>query len=142
AKEPPVNKRRRKRDQSAIEGNAPPNVLRKDHAFVHPAQDTRGGKSLAAIRLGPEPPSHTTVQQSVSNPDPLSYAEPQAIPEQDVSQSSKIAVVVADPDSENTSFTSMAESPGSIYQPGWGVTNGCLLDTPRACQDLVDYIAP
>ncbi|GJS01639.1 hypothetical protein Tco_0318147 [Tanacetum coccineum] len=115
AKEPPVNKRRRKRDQSAVEGNAPPKVLRKDHASVHPAQDTRGGKSLAAIGLGPEPPSHT---------------------------SSKIAAVVADPDSENTSFTSMAGSPGSIYQPGWGVTNGCRLDTPGACQDLVDHIAP
>ncbi|GJX70273.1 hypothetical protein Tco_0307444 [Tanacetum coccineum] len=118
AKEPPVNKRRRKRDQSAVEGNAPPKVLRKDHAFVHPAQDTRGGKSLAAIGLGPEPPSYTTVQQSVRNPDPLSYVDPQPIPEQDVAQSSKIAAVVADPDSDNTSFTSMVGSPGSIYQPG------------------------
>ncbi|GJX98808.1 hypothetical protein Tco_0355827 [Tanacetum coccineum] len=114
AKEPPVNKRRRKRDQSVMEGNAPPKVLRKDHASVHPAQDTRGGKSLAAIGLGLEPPSYT---------------------------SSKIAAVVTDPESENTSFTSMAESPKSIYQPGWGVTNGCRLDTPRACQDLVDHIA-
>ncbi|GJS19895.1 hypothetical protein Tco_0448527 [Tanacetum coccineum] len=118
AKEPSVNKRRHKRYQSAVEGNAPPKVLRKDHASVHPAQDTHGGKSLAVIGLGPEPPSHTTVQQSVSNPDPLSYAEPQPIPEQDVAQSSKIAADVADPDSENTSFTSMAGSPGSIYQPG------------------------
>ncbi|GKC52443.1 hypothetical protein Tco_1075188 [Tanacetum coccineum] len=142
AKEPPVNKRRRKRYQSVVEGNAPPKVLRKDNASVHPAQDTRRGKSPAAIGLGPEPPSHTTVQQSVSNPDPLSYVEPQPIPEQDVAQSSKIAAVVADPDSENTSFTSMVGSPGSIYQPGWGVTNGCRLDTPGACQDLVDHIAP
>ncbi|GJW66395.1 hypothetical protein Tco_0120819 [Tanacetum coccineum] len=127
AKEPPVNKRRRKRYQSVVEGNAPPKVLRKDNASVHPAQDTRRGKSPAAIGLGPESPSHTIVQQSVSNPDPLS--------------SSKIAAVVADPDSENTSFTSMAGSPGSIYQPGWDVTNGCRLDTPGACQDLVDHIA-
>ncbi|GJT89564.1 hypothetical protein Tco_1078409 [Tanacetum coccineum] len=100
AKEPPVNKRRRKRDQSAVEGNAPPKVLRKDHASIHPAQDTCGGKSLAAIR------------------------------------SSKIAAVVADPDSENTSFTSMARSLGSIYQPRWGVTNGCHLDTSGACQQV------
>ncbi|GJZ55863.1 hypothetical protein Tco_0611056, partial [Tanacetum coccineum] len=99
-------------------GNAPPKVLRKDHASVHPAQDTRGGKSLTAIGLGPKPPSHTSVRQSVSNPDPLSYAEPQLIPDQDVAQSSRIAAVVADPDSKNTSFTSMAGSPGSIYQPG------------------------
>ncbi|GKD77476.1 hypothetical protein Tco_1340097 [Tanacetum coccineum] len=51
-------------------------------------------------------------------------------------RSSKIAAVVADPDSENTSFTSMVGSPGNIYQPGWGVTNCCRLDTPGACQDL------
>ncbi|GKC51002.1 hypothetical protein Tco_1073747, partial [Tanacetum coccineum] len=108
AKEPPVNKRCRKRDQSAVEGNAPPNVLRKDHASVHPVQDTRGGEVSSCHRV----------------------------------RSSKIAVVVADPDSKNTSFTSMAGSPGSIYQPGWGVTNGCRLNTPGACQDLVDHIAP
>ncbi|GKF67090.1 hypothetical protein Tco_0193607, partial [Tanacetum coccineum] len=93
AKESPVNKRRRKRDQSAVDGDAPPKVLRKDHASVHPAQDTRRGKSLAAIGLGPEPPSLTTVQQSVSNLDLLLYAESQPIPEQDVAQSSKIAAV-------------------------------------------------
>nr|GFD61827.1 hypothetical protein [Tanacetum cinerariifolium] len=26
--------------------------------------------------------------------------------------------------------------------PEWGVTNGSLLDTPEACQDLVDHAAP
>nr|GEY15775.1 hypothetical protein [Tanacetum cinerariifolium] len=30
----------------------------------------------------------------------------------------------------------------SVYRPEWGVTNGNLLDTPEACQDLVDHIAP
>ncbi|GKC56914.1 hypothetical protein Tco_1084512, partial [Tanacetum coccineum] len=139
---PPVNKRRHKRDQSAVEANAPPKVLRKDHASVHPAQDTRGGKSLAAMGLGPEPPSHTSVRQNVSDPDPLSYAEPQPIPDQDIAQSSKEAIITADPNSENTSFASMTGSPGSIYQPEWGVTNGCRLDTPNVCQDLVDHIAP
>nr|GEV70919.1 DnaJ heat shock N-terminal domain-containing protein [Tanacetum cinerariifolium] len=33
-------------------------------------------------------------------------------------------------------------SPGSVYRPEWGVTNGSLLDTPKACQDLVDHAAP
>nr|GFB16537.1 hypothetical protein [Tanacetum cinerariifolium] len=33
-------------------------------------------------------------------------------------------------------------SPGSVYRPEWGVTNGSLLDTPEACQDLVDHAAP
>ncbi|GKE79230.1 hypothetical protein Tco_1545350, partial [Tanacetum coccineum] len=39
----PINKKRRKRDRSVVEANAPPKVLRKDHAFIHPTQDTRGG---------------------------------------------------------------------------------------------------
>ncbi|GJY43106.1 hypothetical protein Tco_0431319 [Tanacetum coccineum] len=86
---PPINKKRRKRDRSAVEANAPPKVLRKDHASVHPTQDTRGGKSLAAMGVGPEPPSHTSVRQSVSDPDSLSYAEPQPIPDQDIAQSFK-----------------------------------------------------
>nr|GFD46263.1 hypothetical protein [Tanacetum cinerariifolium] len=33
-------------------------------------------------------------------------------------------------------------SPGSVYRPEWGVTNGSLLDTPAACHDLVDHVAP
>ncbi|GKB10439.1 hypothetical protein Tco_0844362 [Tanacetum coccineum] len=126
AKEPSDNKRRRKRDQSAMKGNAPPKVLRKDHASVHPAQDTRGGgvSSCHRVRSGASLPYVRATKCK-----------------QDVAQSSKIAAVVADPDSKNTSFTSMAGSPGSIYQPGWIVTNGRRLNTPGTCQDLVDYIA-
>ncbi|GKA74115.1 hypothetical protein Tco_0780417 [Tanacetum coccineum] len=140
-----VNKRRRKRDQSETEANAPPKVLRQYHASVRPEQNTRGGKSLAAMGLGADPPpSYTSATkdtsaalQSVSDPDPLSYAKPQPIPEQDIAQSSKKAAVAEDPESEkSTSFTSMGGSPGSIYQPGWGVTNNCRLDTPDVCQDI------
>ncbi|GJX55122.1 hypothetical protein Tco_0285019 [Tanacetum coccineum] len=36
----------------------------------------------------------------------------------------------------------MVGSPRSIYQPGWGVTNNCRLDTPVVCQDVVDHIVP
>ncbi|GKG23200.1 hypothetical protein Tco_0388503, partial [Tanacetum coccineum] len=36
----------------------------------------------------------------------------------------------------------MVGSPDGNYQPGWGVTNGCRLDTPNACQDVVDHIVP
>nr|GEW82525.1 hypothetical protein [Tanacetum cinerariifolium] len=77
----------------------------------------------------------------VSDPDPLSFANPQSIPKGSVAQSSKGAFVTGDPESENTSFTSMVGSPESIYQPEWGVTNSCRLDTPKTCQDLVDHIA-
>ncbi|GKG58735.1 hypothetical protein Tco_0594505, partial [Tanacetum coccineum] len=48
-----------------------------------------------------------------------------------------------DPDSEkSTSSTSLTGSPGGIYQPGWGVTNDCRLDTPGAFQDMVDRFMP
>ncbi|GKF94379.1 hypothetical protein Tco_0284079, partial [Tanacetum coccineum] len=57
---PLVNKRRRKRDQSEMEANAPPKVLRKDHASVRLVQNTRGGKSLASMRLSANPPSYTS----------------------------------------------------------------------------------
>nr|GFB79513.1 hypothetical protein [Tanacetum cinerariifolium] len=36
----------------------------------------------------------------------------------------------------------MVGSLESIYRPEWGIMNGCLLDAPEACQDLVDHIAP
>nr|GEY88404.1 transposase (putative), gypsy type [Tanacetum cinerariifolium] len=76
----------------------------------------------------------------VSDPDPLSFADPRSLPTADVAQSSKGAAVAGDPKSENTSFTSMVGSPESIYRPKWGVTNGCLLDALEACQDLVDHV--
>ncbi|GJY31041.1 hypothetical protein Tco_0414536 [Tanacetum coccineum] len=113
-----VNKRRRKRDKSKTEANAPPKVLRTDHASVYPESMTRGGKSLAAMGLGADTPSYTPVQQSVSDPDPLSYARPQPIPEPDIAQSSKGATVAGDPDSEkSSSFTSFAGSPGGHGGP-------------------------
>nr|GEV93995.1 hypothetical protein [Tanacetum cinerariifolium] len=47
-----------------------------------------------------------------------------------------------DPESENVSSPAEVGSPGSVYRPEWGVTNDSLLDTPEACQDLVDHAAP
>nr|GEY21074.1 hypothetical protein [Tanacetum cinerariifolium] len=47
-----------------------------------------------------------------------------------------------DPDSENASSPFTVGSLKSIYRPEWGVANGSLLDTPEACQDLVDHVAP
>nr|GEU77781.1 hypothetical protein [Tanacetum cinerariifolium] len=44
---------------------------------------------------------------------------------------------------ENTySAEAVAQSPESIYRPEWGIANGSVLDTPEACQDLVDHVAP
>nr|GFA34605.1 hypothetical protein [Tanacetum cinerariifolium] len=73
-----------------------------------------------------EIPVHT---KGVSDPDSLAC--------------SRKAIVTEDSDYEkSTSFTSMFGSLGSIYQPGWGVTNNCRLDTPVAFQDMADHIVP
>ncbi|GJY23561.1 gypsy type transposase [Tanacetum coccineum] len=136
---PLVHKRRRKRGNDEADANASPKVLRKDHVAFRPAQSTIGGKSLATMGkatsfpITPTPQDTPSGASSVKDPDPLSYAEPRPIPEQDIAQSSKKTVVAKDPDSErSTSFTSMGGSPRSVYQPGWGVTNNCHLDTPSS----------
>ncbi|GJX03593.1 hypothetical protein Tco_0189509 [Tanacetum coccineum] len=58
-------------------------------------------------------------------------------------RSSKDKGVAGNQDSKkSTPSPPINGSPGSIYQPGWGVPNSCRLDTPEACQDVVDHIAP
>ncbi|GKB75778.1 hypothetical protein Tco_0942673 [Tanacetum coccineum] len=93
---PPMNKRRRKRGNDEADTNAPPKVLRKDHAAFSPAQSTLGGKSLASMGLEVgstfvTPATQETLHnaKSMSDPDPLSYAKPQPHPQRDVAQSSK-----------------------------------------------------
>ncbi|GJW04371.1 hypothetical protein Tco_1563227 [Tanacetum coccineum] len=126
---PRVSKKCRKKGNDGADTNAPPKVLTKDHAASHPTQSTVGGKSLASVGLETGPTFLVLVPQETptdaSDPDPLSYANP----------SFKGAAIAGDPESENTSFTSMAGSPGNI-------SNGCRLDTPEVCQDLVDHLAP
>nr|GEV54550.1 hypothetical protein [Tanacetum cinerariifolium] len=56
--------------------------------------------------------------------------------------SSPCVVAAEDPKSENASSPTEVVSPGSVYRPECGVTNGKLLDNPEACQDLVDHVAP
>ncbi|GJX08450.1 hypothetical protein Tco_0196382 [Tanacetum coccineum] len=124
-------------------------------------ESTRGGKSLATTGLEtgstftPVAQETSAGAKSVSDPDPLSYARPPPHFEQDVAQSSKgtateihpqyvattevnVQLSMGSPDSEkSTSVPSVDGSPGGIYQPGWGVTNNCRIDTPKACQDKV-----
>ncbi|GJV09741.1 hypothetical protein Tco_1351282 [Tanacetum coccineum] len=160
---PPVNKRRRKRDNAEAEANAPPKVLRKDHAPACPEQSTRGGKSLAAMGLGADSTFTSAAQETpadVSDPEPLSYAKPHPYSQQDIAQSSRVPATeipaggvattevpglfsAESPESKRSmSVPSVEGSPGAIYQPGWGVTNDCRLDTPEACQDMVDHTVP
>nr|GEU93290.1 hypothetical protein [Tanacetum cinerariifolium] len=57
-------------------------------------------------------------------------------------KSSQGTAAAGDPESENASSPVEVGSPESIYRPEWGVANGSILDTPEACQDLVDHVAP
>nr|GEV36194.1 hypothetical protein [Tanacetum cinerariifolium] len=121
---PHVIKERRKRGNDGVDTNAPPKVLRRDHAGSQPTRSTSGGKTLATmgLRMGstfPVPTSKDTLVD-VSDPDLLSFANSQLIHIEIVAQSFKGATVAGDPESENTSFTSMVRSPESIYQPEWG----------------------
>nr|GEU71833.1 hypothetical protein [Tanacetum cinerariifolium] len=158
---PRLSKKRRRRVNDGADANAPPKVLRKDYASVRPEQSTRGGKSLPTMRLAVDSTFITPADtKGVSDPDPLSYAEPQPHPEQSMTHAinfergsfeiltGNVATMeVQDMHSaksagsrKSTSSPSMVGSPGGIYQPGWGVTNNCRLDTPDACQDVVDHI--
>nr|GEX64901.1 transposase (putative), gypsy type [Tanacetum cinerariifolium] len=128
-----------------FDNETPSQQITEDHAAFRRTQSTVGGKSLTSTGLEGGStflaPSSQETPVDVSDPDPLSYATPLSIPEQDIAQSSEGAAVAGDPDSEkSSSFTSLVWSPGSIYQPGWGVTNDCRLDSSVACQDVVDHI--
>nr|GEU85167.1 alpha/beta hydrolases superfamily protein [Tanacetum cinerariifolium] len=81
------------------------------------------------------------VPTGVSDPDPLFFADPLARPSADVAQSSPGIAAAGDPESENVSSPAEVGSSGGVYRPEWGVTNGSLLDTPEACQNLVDHVA-
>ncbi|GKB86512.1 hypothetical protein Tco_0958784 [Tanacetum coccineum] len=131
------------------------------HGAPSEQKSTLGGKYLAAMGLDVgstlvKPATQETLSdaKSVSDPDPLSYVKPQPRPERDVAQSSRKTapkiptenVATAEAQDmfsvespglgKSTSVPSMVGSPGGIYQPGWGVTNNCRLDTSDACQDV------
>nr|GEW74186.1 hypothetical protein [Tanacetum cinerariifolium] len=132
---------------SAPEAGQVEEVLRRDHADPRPTGSTRGGKSLSARELGMASTRPVPVLENaptgVSDPDPLSFADPRSRHPADVaSKSSQGTAAAEDPESGNASFVSAVGSPESIYRPEWGVANGSMLDTPKACQDLVDHVAP
>nr|GFA60094.1 hypothetical protein [Tanacetum cinerariifolium] len=144
AAEPSVARESHKRGHDGVEANAPPKSLRRDHADLRPSGSSHGGKSLAAMQLCLA--SNVFVSEgapaNVSDLDPLSFADAPSHHPVDVAQSSPGVVVAKDPESENASSPTEVGSSGSVYRPEWGVTNCNLLDTPEACQDLVDHVAP
>ncbi|GJX95500.1 hypothetical protein Tco_0351298 [Tanacetum coccineum] len=160
ALESPINKRRkqmrRKRVNEEVEVNASPKVLRKDHVS-NPAHSIHGGKSLPVMGLDagstfstPDAQDDSTTANSVSDPDPLSYSKSSSkgtaieIPPQHVAVTKvNVLLSVGSPDSGKLTYVPSVEgSPSGIYQPAWGVTNSCRLDTPKACQELVDHTVP
>nr|GEW61957.1 transposase (putative), gypsy type [Tanacetum cinerariifolium] len=145
ATDPPAVGESLKRGHDGVDANAPSKVLRRDHTDPRPTGSTRGGKSLAAIELGMGSTHPALVPEStpadVSDSDPLSFVDPRSRHPADVAQSSQGTIVAGDSKSENASFASAVGSPESIYRPEWGIANGSMLDTPKACQDLVDHVA-
>ncbi|GJX57380.1 hypothetical protein Tco_0287277 [Tanacetum coccineum] len=84
-----IYKKCRKRGNDEADVKAPPKVLRKDHASVHPKQSTCGGKSLAAIGLEADFTFTSAAQETpadVSDPEPLSYVKPHTHTQQDIAQ--------------------------------------------------------
>ncbi|GKC06763.1 hypothetical protein Tco_0998373, partial [Tanacetum coccineum] len=130
---PPVNKRRRHRGTDKSDANALPKVLRKDHATPPSCTEYPWGESLSAMGLEAGSTFTHVAQEtsagakSISDPDLLSYARPPPHSEQDVAQSSKGKATEILPQ-----YVATTE----------GVTNSCRLDTPEACQDMVDHTVP
>ncbi|GJW59209.1 hypothetical protein Tco_0105940 [Tanacetum coccineum] len=123
---PLMSKRRRKRANEESNANALRKVLRKDFDVSHQMQSIVGGKSLVSLRLGASStvsaPASQETPAGTMNQDPILFAKPSSVPEQDIAQSSKGATAAGGPEPDPTSPT-MVMSPGSIYQPEWGVTN-------------------
>nr|GEV31515.1 ribonuclease H-like domain-containing protein [Tanacetum cinerariifolium] len=105
---PCVIKERRKRGNDGVDANAPPKVLRKDHADSRTTQSTIGGKSLASMGL-------ETIFQG-------SYR----------CWRSRVGEYL---------FYFHGRVTRKHIPAGVGRDNGFRLDTPEACQDLVDHIA-
>ncbi|GKD40645.1 hypothetical protein Tco_1260852 [Tanacetum coccineum] len=106
---PPVNKRRRKRDRAEAGSSAPSKVPRTEQGT---AADT----------------------QSVSEPEPLSFAVPRPTPEPDVTQSSKAATAEDEDTEKSSSFISMGAG-GSHYS-----TRVLFRDAPPAFRGLLEPI--
>ncbi|GJV79816.1 hypothetical protein Tco_1515686 [Tanacetum coccineum] len=106
---------------------------------------TRGGKPTAAMGLDAgstfSPPAAQNTPTAVS--DPSSKGAAAEIPTEDVATTEvNVQLSMRSLNSGKSTSPSVGGSPGGIYQPGWGVTNNCRLDSPEACQDMVDHIVP
>nr|GFB31390.1 hypothetical protein [Tanacetum cinerariifolium] len=108
--------------------------------FAYEAEAS-GRETVAPEMPPPEKVSLTTAPGADQAAETV-VVEPPAVRESRKRGSSQGVAVARDPESENVSSPAEVGSSGSVYRPEWGVTNGSLLDTPEACQDLMDHAAP
>nr|GFD26550.1 hypothetical protein [Tanacetum cinerariifolium] len=81
--------------------------------------------TLTAARvMEMDEPAVAMDSSGVPDPDPLAFVGAPSHPPVDVPQSSQGVTVAEDPGSENASSPIEVLSPGSVYRPEWGVTNG------------------
>ncbi|GJU64970.1 hypothetical protein Tco_1246805 [Tanacetum coccineum] len=80
--------------------------------------------------------------QSVSEPEPLSFAVPRPTPEPDVAQSSKAAAVEDEDTEKSSSFISMGGPPDDIYQNQLVHNQQFVLDQSLVCQEQGGSIIP
>nr|GFA43990.1 hypothetical protein [Tanacetum cinerariifolium] len=135
----------------------PSTIERSPLDFAHEAEAS--GRGTVAPEMPPPEDVPTTTAPGADQAVKTVAAEPPAARESRCSRGEKSlaamqlclasnvfvsegVAAVGDPESENVSSPAEVGSPGSVYRQEWGVTNGCLLDTPEACQDLVDHAAP
>nr|GEU93276.1 hypothetical protein [Tanacetum cinerariifolium] len=145
AVDPPAATESRKRGRDGIDVNAPPKSLRRDYADPRPLGSSHGGRVLLpynwawhllllCLKMHLQG-SMTRIRCPLLT---LRHALQLMLP----NKTSQGIAAAGDPESENASSPAEVGSPKSVYRPKWGVTNGNLLDTPEACQDLVDHVAP
>nr|GEW27026.1 transposase (putative), gypsy type [Tanacetum cinerariifolium] len=117
ATDPAAATESRKRGRNETDVNAPPKSLRRNPADPRPTESSHGEKSLAAIQLGLS--STVFVPEStpagVSDPDPLSFADPPSRHPADIAQSSQGTAAAGDPDSKNASSPVEIGSPESYF---------------------------
>nr|GEU55965.1 putative transposase (putative), gypsy type [Tanacetum cinerariifolium] len=145
AMDPPAAAKSRKRGRNGIDVNAPLKSLRRDHADPRPSGSSHGERvllpynwALHLLLLCLKMHLHGSMTRIRYPLLTLRHVIPLMLP----SKSSYGIDAAEDPESENASSAAEVGSPESVYRPEWGVTNGSLLDTHEACQDLVDHVAP
>nr|GEV68044.1 retrovirus-related Pol polyprotein from transposon TNT 1-94 [Tanacetum cinerariifolium] len=143
--DPPAATESRKRGREGTDANAPPSHCEGIMLILGPQGALIGERASLPYNWArhlPLPCLKLHLQASVTQIHYFLLILRPALRSMWPSKSSPGIAAAGDPESENASSPAEVGSPGGVYRPEWGVTNGSLLDTPEACQDLVDHVAP